>query len=238
MCHRLAVILSCTIVIVVAASSLAGAQTCQGSVSVTNRATVFGGVGVSLSSSLSGRAVAHVGGGNDRFFATADIASNSNDLLFVSLDSTEVGVTAGAQWQPPKEPRVAVCPLFTFSREFGFSIHDYSFDMPMTHVGGGISVGIVAGQIWKVRFVPTASFSIVYTSISLPSSIEFNGWTLDLTDFESVIPKTTYQVALGAGIVISDRFSLVPMVAVPLQDVAFGTAVSLSANVSLFRLKQ
>jgi hypothetical protein len=151
-------------------------------------------------------------GAKSPLFLRAGIEHTSDEF-----DETANGFSVGGGWaiQPASAPKLQVCPQATF----GYSSWDFGdgFTEKDNMIKVGLGAGVSASQSESFELVPYASLSFVRF-----------GWSSD----EYSDSETGYHFDLGAGLVFNKKFTVRPMVRVPMSleghNTAFGVAASLS----------
>jgi hypothetical protein len=196
------------------------AQTCFGTAPVDASLPFHLGGGVAFSENRTGYAGAVTGGG-DSFFGQVGLGGIFHDDLDAS--ATSLSFAGGAQVAADSDRRVVICPNAGVTKTFGPNdIGGSGLNLSTLGIDGGVAVGWIAAVSGRVALVPTVGMSVV----RLRTTSTFRGES----DSES---DTLGRLSLGAGIVLSERFSIGPGVVIPFGLEDAETVFLLGVGISL-----
>ena len=206
---------------VVAALSLAAAlpldaQLCAGTASFTNGRMQVGGQIIS-NDDYSSYGVGLTMGNARGLYGGPQIANNNYDVMEES--GLWIGATGGYQLRPHRSG-FQICPVARFGLGLGpDNIGGSDVDMSVRELAAGAIIGKVVYREPSLQLIPTGGISVVNRSVSLSSGGE------SVDDSE-----TFFSLDFGAGILLSQAFTIRPMISIPMG--ADGQEESYSLGIS------
>jgi hypothetical protein len=206
---------------VVAALSLVAAlpldaQLCAGTASFTNGRMQVGGQIVS-NDDYSSYGVGLTMGNARGLYGGPQIANNNYDVLEES--GLWIGATGGYQLRPHRSG-FQICPVARFGLGLGpDNIGGSDVDMSVREFAAGAIIGKVVYREPSLQLIPTGGISIVNRSVELSSG----GASADDSE-------TFFSLDFGAGILLSQAFTIRPMISIPMG--ADGQEESYSLGIS------
>jgi hypothetical protein len=188
------------------------AQTCLGMPSfASGRIGVSPGVSIADGSTGYGAGVTY--GAPRNFYGAIGVLATDYDG--VGASSTNLNLSAGYQI-PLESARAEICPIASLSLGWGpDDVLGPGTDISNRTIAAGASFGIVVGQGSQVQFVPNASLLLASSRLSVSDGNE------SVSDSEGFA-----ALALGTGFVFASRYSLNPIITIPVglgdSDPSFG----------------
>ena len=188
------------------------AQTCLGMPSFANgRMQLAPGIAIADGATSYGGSVGY--GAPASFYGAAGFSATDYEDVVASAEN--VSVSAGYQ-VPLQAGRAELCPLASLSLGWGpDDLLGPGVDVSNRTVAVGAAFGVVLGHGSRVQLMPTASFLLASTRLTLDNGIQSG------SDSDGYGALT-----LGTGFVFSSRYSLNPSVTIPVglsgSDPSFG----------------
>lgn len=188
---------------VVAALSLAAAlpldaQLCAGTASFTNGRMQVGGQIVS-NDDYSSYGVGLTMGNARGLYGGPQIANNNYDVLEES--GLWIGATGGYQLRPHRSG-FQICPVARFGLGLGpDNIGGSDVDMSVREFAAGAIIGKVVYREPSLQLIPTGGLSIVNRSVEIANAED---------------SETFFSLDFGAGILLSQAFTIRPMISIPM----------------------
>jgi hypothetical protein len=156
--------------------------------------------------------------GNARgLYGGPQIANNNYDVLEES--GLWIGATGGYQLRPHRSG-FQICPVARFGLGLGpDNIGGSDVDMSVREFAAGAIIGKVVYREPSLQLIPTGGISIVNRSVELSSG----GASADDSE-------TFFSLDFGAGILLSQAFTIRPMISIPMG--ADGQEESYSLGIS------
>lgn len=192
---------------VVAALSLVAAlpldaQLCAGTASFTNGRMQVGGQIIS-NDDYSSYGVGLNMGNARGLYGGPQIANNSFDGIDES--GLWIGASGGYQLRPHRKG-FQICPVARLGIGLGpDNIGGSDVDMSVRELSAGAIIGKVVYREPSLQVIPTGGLSIVNQNVSLSSG--------GVSDSES---DTYFSLDFGAGLLLSQAFTIRPMISIPL----------------------
>lgn len=198
------------------------AQTCRGSVAIEHTARGIVDFGTAFSSATNAYGV-NVGGGSTSWFAAGGIQG----LRYPDLPASTWAVTSlgGGQFVADPGGYIEICPMGMVSWERTNNIFAQEGVSGYTlTTSGGVSAGVTAFQSTLIALVPTAGVFI--------SSADAH---MNETGNAVSQRETFWRLQAGVGVLIGNRFSITPMLMIPLDQEGGEKAFSVSYSFSFGR---
>lgn len=206
---------------VVAALSLAAAlpldaQLCAGTASFTNGRMQVGGQIISNDDYSSYGVGLNIGNARG-LYGGPQIANNNYDVIEES--GLWIGAAGGYQLRPHRSG-FQICPVARFGLGLGpDNIGGSDVDMSVREFSAGAIIGKVVYREPSLQVIPTGGLSIVNQNVSMSSG----GASADESD-------TFFTLDFGAGLLLSQAFTIRPMISIPLggdgRDESYSLGVS------------
>lgn len=196
------------------------AQTCAGRPGADAGAAQVGG---QFESATGGSTFGVGAGGIGRqMFGAATLSSTSYDDFDGSTLS--IGGFVGYQLSLGTPGKAQLCPTASASLGFGPNdIEGLGVDASTRSASFGAAFGFRASQSPQFTLIPTADFSLVYSSIKLTDGVD------SIEDSDSF-----GLLSLGVGLILGRQFSAHPYVAIPFglegADPSFGVTFALAVG--------
>jgi hypothetical protein len=198
------------------------AQTCRGSVAIEHTARGIVDFGTAFSSDTNAYGV-NVGGGSTSWFAAGGIQG----LRYPDLPARTWALTGigGAQLAADPGGYIEICPMgmVSWERTNNLFAQDDVTGYTFTTTGG-VSAGVTAFQSSLVALVPTAGLFISSADAHV-SAPENSGSERE----------TFWRLQAGVGVLIGNRFSVTPMLIIPLDQEGGEKAFAISYSFSFGR---
>jgi hypothetical protein len=213
-------IIAIAVLLVVLYPISAAAQTCYGRADLTSERPIQVGAEAYHSKIVTGKGGSFVGG-NSSIFGKVGVR-HENYHGVTAANTTVLDLSGGFQFAADDDRRVVMCPEIGFARFFSSENNTgtsgSSLGTSSKVIGGGASAGFVL-LTGKVQIVPTAG-------------VWFQRYWPDANTV-FVGNRTQGSVRFGAGIVLSQRISIVPSGGFPFRESDGEPYVAIGLNVSI-----